>query len=332
MRVLVLICIILSSSSAVAQFAPQAGVQGSTAISSTDSRFIGWAKNCIIQRGWQDIADKTKGLAGVGSGPDAVGTQTGSIVSLGDSGVATLTFSAAIYNGQGADFAVFENGFANPADPEEAYLELAFVEVSSDGVNFVRFPATCNIDTPQIPGVGVYSNARKINNLAGKYTTGYGTPFDLEELKGNPELDIDNITHVRIVDAIGSLGAHGTLDKNNNKVNDPYPTPFNSSGFDLDAVGVIHLKGGPQSVREKVSNTAVRIYPNPATNLLVVQASNSIEGAVVYITDATGRVILKNDLKQAKQLLDISNFQSGIYLIYLKSNNQTIWTDRFTKY
>ena len=56
----------------------------------------------------------------------------GTILSLGDGGEATLTFSTPISNGQGADFAIFENSFS------ATFLELGLVEVSSDGQNFVR--------------------------------------------------------------------------------------------------------------------------------------------------------------------------------------------------
>ena len=54
---------------------------------------------------------------------------------LGDDGSLVLTFPAPIADGAGPDFAVFENAFSTE------FLELAFVEVSSDGTNFTRFPA-----------------------------------------------------------------------------------------------------------------------------------------------------------------------------------------------
>jgi len=59
----------------------------------------------------------------------------------------------------GFDFAVFENSF------NDSFLELAFVEVSSDGINFVRFPATSNTQTDvQITGFGTI-DPTYINNL-----------------------------------------------------------------------------------------------------------------------------------------------------------------------
>jgi hypothetical protein len=46
---------------------------------------------------------------------------------------------------------------------------------------------------------------------------------------------------VRIIDVVGSIDpAFGTRDSLGNLINEPFPTPFSSSGFDLDAVGVIH--------------------------------------------------------------------------------------------
>ena len=48
-------------------------------------------------------------------------------------------------------------------------------------------------------------NASDIQNLAGKYRAQYGTPFDLDEMIGNINLDINNITHVKIIDVIGNI-------------------------------------------------------------------------------------------------------------------------------
>ena len=58
-------------------------------------------------------------------------------VALGQGGTATLTFAQPITNGPGYDFAVFGNGFS---DGHPEWVKPAFVEVSSDGVNFFRFP------------------------------------------------------------------------------------------------------------------------------------------------------------------------------------------------
>ena len=197
--------LLLAFNTSNAQFAPQAPVAGHEGIKLTDDRIAEWASGAVFERGPLDIADEGLGYPSYGDSSSPIGYPDGNILSLGDGGHAVVTFEHSIRNGNGPDFAVFENGFADPLNDTMAYLEFAFVEVSSDGVNFTRFPATCNIqDTLQSDNF-TYSDARFVHNLAGKYKVQYGTPFDLEELKDISGLDINNITHMRLVDVVGSI-------------------------------------------------------------------------------------------------------------------------------
>lgn len=313
-----------------AQYAPQAGVSGSTAISATSSQFVGWATSCTIHRGYMDIANPSLGYVTAGDSSNAIGAVNHSIVSLGDSGVADLTFDHPIYNGAGPDFAVFENGFPNPANAEEAFLELAFVEVSSDGINYFRFPANSNTqDTTQIRIAGDYMNARSLNNLAGKYIANYGTPFDLEELSGKVGLDIDNITHVRIVDVVGSIGAHASLDNAGRKINDPYPTAIPTGGFDLDAVGAIHQKS--TSVSSFAANVGLSIYPNPVADKLVLSVKTMQQNLSATLTDITGKVLQTQQLSLAVNEMNVSQYAQGIYYLILQDDKGNRWAEKLTK-
>lgn len=313
-----------------AQFAPQQGVAGSTAVSKNSGAFTGWATGCTVQRGYADIADPSQGYPNIGVEADATGMADGSLLSLGDNGAAVLSFASPIYNGTGADFAVFENGFANPSNPEEAFLELAFVEVSSDGVNFTRFPATSNTAvTPQVPGSGVYMNARNINNLAGKYVFGYGTPFDLAELDDTTGLDINHITHIRIVDVIGAVsGDHKTADKDGNTINDPYPTPFAGGGFDLDAVGAFYQHGKFPVAVNGLQQANIRIYPNPATDKVFISLPDSYSA---MLTDITGKVLQQYSFTAGDNELPLATLPKGNYYLSLTDANGNKWAERITK-
>ena len=236
-KIITAFLILLLSTTLFAQFPGAVGTTGTTSIYKDSSAFISWATNCSVKRGYQDISNTSLGFANVGDSTMALGIAgSNGVVSLGDGGFAIVTFVNPITNGNGFDFAVFENSFS------DVFLELAFVEVSSDGVNFFRFPATSNTQiTTQIGPFDNTGDATKINNLAGKYRAQYGTPFDLQELIGLVGLDINNITHIKIIDVVGSINPlFATYDINNNPINDPFPTGFASGGFDLDAVGVIH--------------------------------------------------------------------------------------------
>ncbi|GBL36179.1 hypothetical protein EMGBS15_17740, partial [Filimonas sp.] len=189
---------IIGSFSGRAQFAPQAGLPGSTAMHKDSSAFVDWASNCTVKRGWMNITDTTLGKVTAGNPGKAFGKADADIVSLGDAGEAVFFFENPIINGNGYDFAVFENGFLNPLDSNLAYLELAKIEVSNDGIIYYPFAAVCENDTTaQIAGVGEYMDARKLNNLAGKYVAGYGTPFDLDELSLQSGLDVNDIHYIK---------------------------------------------------------------------------------------------------------------------------------------
>ena len=292
-----------------AQFAPSAGQNGSTAIHQDSNVFVGWANICTVERGWVDISDTTLFRASAGGPPEVIGKATGiGIMSLGDYGAATVSFDFPLKNGPGFDLAVFENGL------NDTYLELAFVEVSSDGENFVRFPAVSHTDTTvQIDNWGGIQ-ATDIHNLAGKYRIGFGTPFDLSELENEPGLDVMNITHVRLVDVVGSMqNAYAQRDSEGNKINDPWPTPWPTGGFDLDAVGAIQWNGPPTGVGSLASATEISLYPNP------VQAGTSVNIALLKNTfvrlevlDGLGRLEASIDLTN-REFVQFDPTSKGIY-------------------
>lgn len=274
LKVLFILCLL--STDIMAQFHPQAGLMGSHAIHKDSSMILAWADDCQILRGWMDIADTSLGKTLQGSTSDAHGKADGFVVSLGDGGEAIYTLSNPIMNGPGPDFAIFENGFIDPMDSNWSYMELAEVYVSNDGLNYFKFPSQCLQDTnTQINGVGQYSDCRKVHNLAGKYVLNYGTPFDLDEFIHLSQIDLLNIRYIKIRDVIGSLNNDDcSRDKDGRKINDPYPTPYPSGGFDLDALGLIHLKY-PLSVVEQIINQESTIYPNPGTDYFSLKSNQN---------------------------------------------------------
>lgn len=300
----------------LAQFPGPVGTLGTTAMHTDSSAFIAWGTHCKVTRGYQDISNTSLGFTSVGDSSMVIGKADGSIVSLGDGGIAIVTFSNPITNGTGNDFAVFENAFNN------SFLELAFVEVSSDGINYFRFPPTSNLPTsPQFTNDAAM-DATKIDNLAGKYRALYGTPFDLQELSGIPLLDINSITHVKIIDVVGSINVtYGTQDKNNNIINDPWPTPFNSSGFDLDAVGVINQSA--VGVEEFEKSVSFVIYPNPANRMLNVELEILNGDTKIQITNTLGQTLLNEAVFVQHSTFSIQHFPAGIYFISIETKKGT---------
>ncbi len=200
--------IVVSFTAAMASagpYPPAAGQPGSDAIAASDPGIVEWANSVTnLTRGPENIANLALGLASFGTASAAVGPADNNVVSLGDGGSITVSFAEPITNGPGADFAVYENGFASGG---LSYLELGFVEVSSDGTNFFRFPSVSLTPTTTQTGSFGLTDPTNLYDLAGKYVALQGTPFDLAELAGiSPLL---NVNDVRVC----ARGRRGRLDR-----------------------------------------------------------------------------------------------------------------------
>lgn len=304
-----------TSQSLIAQFAPPVGQVGTTAMYKDSSVFVDWANACVVNRGYQDISNTSLGYANIGDETMALGVAgANGVVSLGDGGSAILQFNSPLADGVGPDFAVFENSF------DDTFLELAFVEASSDGINFFRFPATSNTDTIIQTGSFGSTNATKINNFAGKYKALYGTPFDLADLPTAAALNPLAITHIKIIDVVGSIQKqYCSRDKDNHIVNDPWPTDFGSGGFDLDAVGIIHNQTNV-GIKE-IELTKTYLYPNPTKdNLQITNAIN--QPYSLQIHSGIGTEVFHLNNQSGTTSIDVSELEDGVYVITISKENK----------
>ncbi len=334
MRYIIFLLITIRHLCAFAQYPPAAGLEGSNAIHKDSTIIIGWATDCQVQRGFLNISDTTvtytegsitsnKAFFGEPDYATGYSGATPTVVSLGDGGSAILQFEHPIKNGEGPDFAVFENTLKVLPQPYQYFIELGFVEVSSDGLNYFRFPSFSTTQTVTQISSFAYLLPQNIHNLAGKYEAGYGTPFDLDELSGETLLDIDNITHVKIIDVVGNINDdYTTYDSEGSKINDPWPTPFPSCGFDLDGVGVIHFNNDGNSIAEKKINELI-VYPNPvkAGGVITIKNTRDIKNASVRnISGKNIDINVVNFLNRATITLPVS-ISPGIYFLQISNNN-----------
>ncbi len=263
----------------VAGFVGTAG-EGVAASDSNDNYvnpvFQGWASGYTLYDPSDNVG--TYGQNGIGSqfaDPTlALGPVTGNnmdTVSMGDMdsteiadhvadpsthplGTLILTFDDPISNGAGADFAAFENGFVSNYNTGAGsvagmmFAELGYVEVSTNGVDYVRFPSSYLNDTPTGSTAYLTQDVSNIYNLVGKHANAYGeswgTPFDLSDLESHADViagkvDLNNINYVKIVDIPGD----GTFeDANGNGIYDAWVT-WGSGGLDFEALGVMNYAG-----------------------------------------------------------------------------------------
>jgi len=249
------VCLVLPAL-VLAQFADNGQVNNEYTRDSSELSF--WATSVVdYSRGYQDYQDTDLGYASYGSENDILGS-AGTPFSLGDGGHVTVAFGQEISNAAGDDFVVFENGF----EWQGVYMELGFVEVSSNGTDFSRMPAFCR-HTEQ-PGPWDTSDSAEFYNLAGNFVGGTG--FDLNDLvlSGDTNVasglvDIDHIIFVRVVDVIGDVAAGGaTQDYLGRAVADPYPTPSESCGMDI--TGVAGINAGTVATEQATWGSIKSLY------------------------------------------------------------------------
>lgn len=293
------------------QFAPAAGQPGSTAIAWDSTIIVGWASASVTEPGLMDVSQPALGMVSTGDSLSACGPAgMNGVFSLGDGGRLTLLMEHPVFNGPGADFAIFENSFM------DTFLEFGFVEVSSDGERFIRFPSACLTDSSlQLDAFGL-SDPTKVHNLAGKYRAMYGTPFDLQDITDSAGIDLMNISHVRVTDVIGCISqpAWTSRDAMGRKINDPWPTPFPSSGIDIDALGIIHWNN-PAGISHHAEMNEPGIYPNPLKTGQTFRINKNLDFNNVYIYTINGWMLEEQNQEGGFTAPD----KPGIYLLKSKT-------------
>ena len=203
-------------------------------------------------------------------GPRGLGFGAGSldVLTLGVDAQVTVGFDVTITNGPGADFIVFENGFEAGGS---IFAEVAFVEVSTNGVDFARMPSRYNGATGPFPPLlyGTFSGlAGGIPVLANVDTNAIdpfdpvvsgGEAFDLADLRDHAlvtsgALDLSEIHFVRLVDMVAGtdLDSEGTV-------------VWDAGAADFDAISVIHHTGN-----QSASGPRVRLFVDQAGRLHAV--------------------------------------------------------------
>jgi hypothetical protein len=80
-------------------------------------------------------------------------------------------------------------------------------------------------------------------------------------------------------------------------------------------------------IQEIVQIALLKIYPNPATDILTIEApclaGRQAQRATIEILNIQGQTILQKELRQGKTDIDINELAKGIYILRLNSNDKT---------
>ncbi|PBQ31409.1 hypothetical protein CNR22_06410 [Sphingobacteriaceae bacterium] len=99
---------------------------------------------------------------------------------------------------------------------------------------------------------------------------------------------------------------------------------YNYSSYFVDNANKIFISQQPLTSLEKIKNNeALSIYPNPATNELIVNYKTLNEKISLQILDVGGKLVFESELSGASSL-DISGMEAGIYFVKCINSNHTL--------
>ncbi|MDB4293587.1 T9SS type A sorting domain-containing protein [Maribacter sp.] len=84
----------------------------------------------------------------------------------------------------------------------------------------------------------------------------------------------------------------------------------------------------PRSEKEQVATPKVKVFPNPATNVVNVLGVLNSSSANIAISDMYGNVVLTHEWQIRNNALNIpvTNLKAGIYMVSIRSKEQVVQT------
>ncbi|MCD4795523.1 MAG: T9SS type A sorting domain-containing protein [Bacteroidales bacterium] len=85
--------------------------------------------------------------------------------------------------------------------------------------------------------------------------------------------------------------------------------------------GQVRVFQSPASDVNSIQNTGISVYPNPTNGIINFEfVNNNIQK--LTISDITGKQIIEKTTIEQKEIIDLSSFVSGIYIISIQTDNE----------
>ncbi len=184
----------------------------------------------------------------------------------------------------------------NTVDDECVYADVVFAEAAVVTSGSLKYPSTATV----IQTSTQYDYAARNGNSMGSAITNDETTSDW--FGG----DIPSKTNSPRVWTISTSDGKS------------YPSYF--GGQALDHIGKANPSGIPTGIENAITSGQFKIYPNPATDILNIEAT-SLEITKVEILSLTGRTVFSQK-EFSENSIDISALSNGIYILQISSGDQ----------
>lgn len=97
------------------------------------------------------------------------------------------------------------------------------------------------------------------------------------------------------------------------------------TGFDGSTTGNVYFRKqllSPTSIGKSINNDGVRIYPNPATDLIQVSINAENVQANINIYDVTGKLVKALKTNNQLNTISVSDLPKGLYFVNIQNDKQ----------
>lgn len=220
----------------------------------------------------------------------------------------------------------------------ESLIEGQFSNLGGSGA--IELPSGFVVNSQVSPG-----SSPGILTIAGDFATGSGATFNIEidgptvgteydkiVVQNNANIDGDlNVVlgYLPANDAIFEILSSSSLNSNN--LPETIAADFGGN-FVIFSVEIkdnsIYLlgPGATLSVNDVFSEEMLSIYPNPVVDKFTLKNTSSLPLLDLEITDVTGKLISKVNLKQQSDTVEVSldNYDSGVYFVKVSTLNSSV--------
>jgi len=94
----------------------------------------------------------------------------------------------------------------------------------------------------------------------------------------------------------------------------------------------VELVYDPLGVSEMLfSGEEINVYPNPSESILNISITQTLNNAVLSVTDMNGREVSNQNVSGNQFTLDVNTLKAGNYIMALKQNNTILGRKTFVK-
>ena len=187
---------------------------------------------------------------------------------------------------------------------DSRFEEKSFIINDETSYSYYRIDMTCNSGSVlQLAEMRLYG---KTNVLEGDYSD--SQKFIVQDA-GNGFVKLINKTSdliLEIVDGFNNVGEKVWQNNDQGQM---------GGLWKLVNPGDIH-----DGVETLLTNKNITVYPNPVSNFVTIETRHSEILNRIIITDLSGRIIIEKSCSDTKEVLSVSEFKNGLYLLKISTD------------